>query len=87
MYILSTWWVHLYGGIPKSNVEDTLIFKAACNPSENLVLGLIPPIHITNDMPLVLSQVMQLSKTAKLDYWINQLLFDKLRECFHRTLS
>lgn len=82
-----TWWVHLYGCISKSSMEDALIFQTASNPSEYLVFWLISPVHITNDMPLVLSQVMQFLKTGELDYWISQLLLDKLRECFYWTLS
>lgn len=58
MYI-STWWVHLLGCLSKSSMENTLIFKAACNPSEHLVLDLVSLIHIANNVPLLLIEFMQ----------------------------
>lgn len=82
-----TWWMHCSNVVTEADMELTIFFEVCSNPTENLILRLVPAIEVSNDDALLVVQRVQVFETRKFLDWILELLLHVLNKCISWPLA
>lgn len=69
-----TGWMHLSDDIAEANVELTIFFEICGDAAENIVLGLVATVEITDDDALLVVERVEVFECSEFLDWVFELL-------------